>query len=319
VKAVSVKRRIALALKDPKFAVKYLSPKARRVRRTENFISKMVPPCLVIDIGAAWFAHGRWRLFKFAADARWVLIDPNVESLAYADSWPYPSTVTTVPVAVSSSDGPITLHVTNTPTGSSTYLPAVPEAMSERISQAGRDYFFPMRSTVVDALSLHTILADCHPRAPGLVKLDTQGSELDILQSVEPWLLDGSIVGVELEATLLACPLYEGVPHFWQIQAWFEGLGWELLSLHVIEAPAQGSMRDSRSYVAECDAVFAPRRDTAAQMNDSARTVLLSFYVANGLYAEAENLLESDDALRDALESRSVDVNHLRDLLRRHI
>ncbi len=309
-------RRLALALRDPKHAFNYLKPAVRRTRRVEDLFAQIVPSMLVLDIGAAWFSHGRWRLFRMASNAHWVLIDPIEESLAYADAWPYPSKVSKVVTAAAASDGPLRLYLTNVATGSSTYRPSVPEAMKDRVGETGLAYFFPVQETIVDALSLQSILQDARPSLPIIMKLDTQGSELEIVRSAEEWLLDGTVVGVELEATLLATPLYEGVPHFWQIQEWFESIGWELLSIHVIEASPGGDRKASRSYAAECDAVFAPRRDRVGSLGEDACLALLCFYVANRLYSEAASLLSLSPSIQGLLATKGVDLNDLEAALR---
>lgn len=162
-------------------------------------------------------------------------------------------------------------------------------------------------------------LDECVGDIPYIMKLDTQGTEFALIQSLGASFSSGQIVGVELEASLLASPLCAEMPRFWEIADWLDRKGYELLKLDVIEDPVQGSMRNSVSYVHECDAVFALRPDLAASRPVEIRAILFAFYVANQLHREALRLLNDDAKLATFFTADGTDVEHLRQVLRTQI
>ena len=301
-----------------RYAKRY-SRRSMQKRSVERKFAPLVPESLVVDVGASHFPHVPWSLFREASKSHWILIDPNESSLEYVDRWGHPSSASKVPYAVAGRDGDMKLFATHVPTGSSSYEPVIPESMRDRLGPDAQKYFFPVTVREVPARSLPSILASFDSAQPCVVKLDTQGSEVDILRPLESWLTAGRVVGVELEASLLAVPIYSGSPRFWQAQEWMESLGFELLRLNVIEAPVEGTFRNSRSYPHECDAVFALRPDVASRLPTPARALLLAFYVANQLYGEALRMLETDRALSANLIADYADVDELQAVLKRQL
>jgi hypothetical protein len=61
----------------------------------------------------------------------------------------------------------------------------------------------------------------------------------------------------------------------------------------------------------ECDAIFALRRDVAADLPVEYRAGLMAFYVTNLFYEEAQALLEEDHALLDMLTQYGCPVHSL--------
>jgi FkbM family methyltransferase len=219
-------------------------------------------------------------------------------------------------IGLSRDGGVQTLYVTNVDTGSSLLPPQISAAMQHRVTNL--DYFFPVVERQIETVTLAEVVRDEDEDAPVFVKLDTQGTELSILQGARALLEGHRIVGIEMEATLLAQPLMRGAGRFWQACEYLEGLGYELLDVKPIRAAGRGGRTALRyrTYLNECDAVFALRPDVAAARPAACRVGLLLFYVANLLYEEALSALERDQQVATLLRERGCDTEALAALLR---
>jgi FkbM family methyltransferase len=84
------------------------------------------------------------------------------------------------------------------------------------------------RTVTLRAVRLDDVVAKDHLGAPDLLKLDTQGSELDILRGASNTLMETSLVEVEVEFY----PMYKGQPLFADVDALLRSSGFELLYLN---------------------------------------------------------------------------------------
>ena len=121
-----------------------------------------------------------------------------------------------------------------------------------------------------------------------------------------------------MEATLLAQPLMRGAGLFWEACEYLHGLGYELLDVKPIRAVGRSGRpaRGYRTYLNECDAVFALRPDVAMAMPVECRVGLLCFHVANLLYEEVLSTLERDVQVVTLLRERGCDIEGFAALLR---
>ncbi len=287
--------------------------------RLKALLSSHLPPVACVDVGASYYPHLRWNLLLASPQTQWVAVEPNVANLGYVDSWAWPSKIRSVHTGLSEHGGVQTLYVTNVDSGSSLLEPIVTPSMSHRVRDLS--YFFPLRPVQIDTLTLASVFAMFDSLAPIFVKLDTQGTELSILRGAEPDLATRRVVGVELEATLLAEPVMRGAGKFWQACQYLEGHGFELLHIKPIPGPTRHgrSSRSGHTYLNECDAVFALRRDIAAGLSVDHRVALFAFYLTYRFFDEALSLMEGDDEVRGALTERGCDVRALTELVGRQI
>lgn len=84
------------------------------------------------------------------------------------------------------------------------------------------------RTVSLSAVPLDDAMIRAHVAAPDLLKLDTQGSELDILRGASRTLAETSLVEVETEFF----PMYEGQPLFSDVDALLRASGFQLLYLN---------------------------------------------------------------------------------------
>lgn len=284
--------------------------------RISKLLSPYLPTSVCVDVGASYYPHGKWLAFLNAPRTQWLAVEPNESNIGYVKSWIWPCQVSACTTGLSREGGMQTLYVTNVDTGSSLLPPEIPLSMKHRVSNL--DYFFPVTERRIETLTLVQALAGLSATAPVFVKLDTQGTELSILQGAQALFDAQRIVGIEMESTMLAQPLMKGSGKFWQACEYLESQGFELLHVKPIAAVGRsGRIQTGRNtYLNECDAVFALRQDVAAQLPLEYRTSLLAFYLTNQFYEEALSVLERDTEVADFLRRQGCGMDALLATLR---
>lgn len=285
--------------------------------RLSAAISPFLPETVCVDVGASYYPHVKWKMFLESPNTRWVAVEPNQVNLGYLEQWHYPSRITACTTGLSRDGGTQTLFITNVDSGSSLLEPVIAPAMASRVRN--HDYFFPVRPQPIDTLTLVDVIAAQSNTAPALVKLDTQGAELSILQGAQKLLAAHRIVGIESELTMLAEPLMKGSGKFWEACSYLEGLGYELLHVKPIYGPSRFGRPVGRglTFLNECDAVFALRRDVATGLPVEYRAALAGFYLCYAFLEEVEAMLEEDAELAAWLSARGCNLARLVASIRR--
>ncbi len=186
----------------------------------------------IIDVGARWGTVDAWfrvaplaRIFGFEPDA---VECQRLNSLFKSDSEQF------YPYALGRVDGDATRYVTGEPACSSLFPSS--EFMRERFPTLRSD-MAPARETLIPVKRMETWAAMSEVKRVDFIKIDTQGSELDVLQGAND-LLD-ECIGVEAE--VMFSPLYKNQPLFADIDAYLRGRGftlWRLSNLaHYAERP----------------------------------------------------------------------------------
>ncbi|MEP7056215.1 MAG: FkbM family methyltransferase [Caldimonas sp.] len=296
-------------------SAKYLARRHSATARLSALMGKCLPELTCVDVGASYYPHPKWRLLLESPATQWIAVEPNVANISYTEKWEWPCQVSAVTTGLSLTGGRQTLYVTNVDSGSSLLEPRIPESQSHRF--LNRDYFFPVRERSIETLTLLDVLKSRRETMPVFVKLDTQGTELSILTGAEPALAKRQIVGIELESTLLAQPVMQGAGKFWEACRYLEAFGFELLDIKVIRGPSRQAQSRPRAntFLNECDAVFALRRDVAKDLPVEYRSALLAFYLCNKLFDESHDLLEQDFEMRSALRAHGCDIDRLASLI----
>jgi FkbM family methyltransferase len=186
-------------------------------------------PCLrILDVGAwggaarDWFKIGNFvEIFGFEPDTKEC---ERLNTLTSADVrlqrfYPY---------AISGKTGPRKFYITRRPTCSSLLKPI--EAEWKRYATPGSDRH--RRAEVIQTVSLNTITLDdfceCENISPTFVKLDTQGSELEILKYGFVGYLP-RVLGLEVEVEFVQ--LYEKQPLFSELEMFLRENGFDLFGL----------------------------------------------------------------------------------------
>lgn len=284
--------------------------------KISRIIAQHLPNIICVDVGASYYPHHNWLVFLNAKKVNWLAVEPIKDNLTYINKWKWPCKIFTCTFGLSRKGGNQNLFVTNVDSGSSLLFPEINNSMEHRISD--KTYYFPVTKKKIMTLTLKQALKSVSIKdVPIFIKLDTQGTELSILQGSNQIFDTYSVVGIESETTMLAQPVYKGSGKFWQMCKYLESKGFELLHMKLNYAN-HNSVRFNRkvnSYLNECDATFALRRDIVAKLSVNHRIALLAFYLTNLLYHEALSLLTEDKAINSALSKNGCNTIELSSLL----
>ncbi|MCX5964296.1 MAG: FkbM family methyltransferase [Cyanobacteria bacterium] len=251
---------------------------------------KILPTVTCIDIGASYYPHPAWEVFRRSSLTTWIACDPCSENLNYIQNWSWPSSIIQVPLGLSQYGGFQKLYVTSVDSGSSLLPPEIDKWKEYRTKM---DYFFPLTEMQVNTITLTELIQQQKlENTPFLIKLDTQGTELSILQGLEASIIKQNLLAIEIEVTLQAKPSMKGSAHFYEVQEFLEDLGFELAYLKPIEGilPTFNHRLQGRSILNECDAVFIVRPDLASTKLIEYQLVLIGVYISYHLYGEALHL-----------------------------
>lgn len=176
----------------------------------------------IVDVGARGGPHGGYS--RLAGMSTWYAVEPDGQSALEIERDSRWSRVVLIREAISSSSSPRTIHITRQPGLSSLLLPN--RDVVDRYWSGGE--FDVVASTEVPVLTLDEAADRYGFFDACFVKLDTQGSELDILRSGAR-LLSHSVLGVQVEAEFQ--PLYQEQPLFRDVDSYLNDLGFSLFDL----------------------------------------------------------------------------------------
>jgi FkbM family methyltransferase len=156
------------------------------------------------------------------------------------------------PNLVAGKEGPLTLNLYENAAISSVLT------LNERFA----DYWLGAqkieKTFTSDAITLDKFIGEHEDLSPDFLKLDTQGTELDILKGAEKSLANIALVEVEVEFMTH----YDGQPLFHDVSAYMMDHGYELLYLNrVMASRTQLYTGPSRGQLIFGDALFGKRED----------------------------------------------------------
>jgi FkbM family methyltransferase len=174
-----------------------------------------------VDVGARGGLQGSWARFKEFIETDCLEPDPvaceRERTAARAgEHW--------FPIGLAKSSGKHPLYVLGKPSGSSLFPPNPP--VISQFSTA--DYCRLDKVVDIDALSFSDFITRFKRPLPNLIKLDTQGSELDILQSLQNdhW---ADLIAIQTEIEFI--DMYAGQPLFADVDAFMKSKGFILFDL----------------------------------------------------------------------------------------
>jgi FkbM family methyltransferase len=203
-------------------------------------------PIVLVDAGARGGIPKRWRPVE--PWLRVIGFEPDSRSL---DDLEESARRRTLPKALASEPGSVTLHLTAEEGDSSVLTPNRP--FVNRFPRADR--FDVIETRTVSGDTLDNQLAEGGIDRVDFIKLDTQGSELMILEGAEETLRHG-VFGIEVEVELN--PMYERQPLLSDVDRFLRPLGYELfdLELHRWKYRAGEDLALTLGQVVWADALF---------------------------------------------------------------
>jgi len=127
-------------------------------------------------------------------------------------------------IALSDCNGSTRLNV-NLHTGTNSILDADPEGEN----YWGQGLLKTVSSIVVDTITLDNFCSDAGIKGIDILKIDVQGTELNVLAGAQKMLQNHEISLVYLE--LIICPTYKGQHKLHEYFSFFDSYGYELLNL----------------------------------------------------------------------------------------
>lgn len=172
---------------------------------------------VLADVGSAGGIHKRWHPVRPIVSA--LLFEPREGGQMQQQG-----NDTIFPIALGAQAGRATLNVTALPNMSSTLLPnrALLETFRKKGAHTRITSTFDMPVDTLDAVSARS------GRPVNAIKVDTQGSEMSILQGATQCLAS-SVIVAEVEVSFFQ--RYEGQALAWDIVAFMKHQGFELLDL----------------------------------------------------------------------------------------
>jgi FkbM family methyltransferase len=208
-------------------------------------------PVVAVDVGAARGIPPHWR--PFIDVLRVNAFEPRQDECARLAATSHPN-ITWHPVSLAGAVGPRQLHVLAVPTGSSLLPPD--EAFAARYGEP--DYLRVVEVVDLACTTLGEQLAD--QPSPILIKLDTQGTELEILQGLSAAQRAG-VQAIEVEAEFHT--VYRGQPLFADIHAYLTGEGFELFDLRTQRTHFTGGVENLHYLRRELDTAVGTRQLSA--------------------------------------------------------
>ena len=174
----------------------------------------------IVDVGAAGGLHDRWSHLKTSINS--ILFEPDPEEFKKL-KLDQNNTSLVINSALSDQNKEVRFHVCKWQEVSSIYKPNL-KVLSK---YQDADRFTVSKVITLQADSLNNLLEKERVTEVDFIKIDTQGSELEILQGASNF-LDG-IIGLEVEVEFIK--IYQDQPLFPEVDRFIESHGFSLIDM----------------------------------------------------------------------------------------
>lgn len=180
-------------------------------------------PIAVVDVGVRGGINSRWNLLS--QNIKVLGFEPDLEECKRLNKGAG-NNHTYFPIALYNKEGTIEINITRSPAASSIYLPNF--SLMDRFPNS--DDLKTVKLIEVQCNTLDRILRLNNIQDVDFLKIDTQGSELQILQGASET-LQKSIFGVDIEVEF--SQLYENQPLFADVDIYLRDLGFSLFDINL--------------------------------------------------------------------------------------
>jgi FkbM family methyltransferase len=281
----------------------------------EAILAGEQPVC--VDVGARSDIPALWLVLD--GSARFVAFEPDPEACtalrAVYDGRGHGDMYRNLPIALSGTGGKRTLHVTNTPSGSSLLSPET----ELNLAYVDHDYIFPIRKREIETRKLGDVLDEVGETRADMIKIDVEGAALEVIQGLGEDKLK-NVLCVELETAITQQFVNEAT--LFDIHAYMHKRGFDLLDMHQMHTVltrngrADGYQRTIFGVHAksptisgrllDVDALFFRRSDDVLALGGNAVRRMAVAYGVYGFFCEAYDIVEK------AARARLLDENEAR-------
>lgn len=248
----------------------------------------LMEPLVLLDCGASYFLPDTWHIISKVRHTTIVLVDPNADRLEYSSRLPCKTFVIAKPLDAIAQRR--ILYKSNTDSGSS-ILPPIGRVQEGAVEVS--PYFYPMSLIPITTSTLKAELDKQSIDRIDAIKLDTQGSELDILKGLDIKRLE-DVVLIEMEVTLQNPSIYKGAATLKDVLSYLEPFGFELVNIRLSR---EQKVHDLDLAVPnECDVLLMKNIEYYKLRSISAPYLKRFILLCNlyYLYGRAEQILRSE-------------------------
>ena len=265
-------------------------------------------PIILVDIGAAGGIHKRW--LKFGLDVKPVLFEPDKEEFKKLNLNKSDNSVI-INAALAESQKIVDFNICKKQEVSSVYKPNL--NLLNKYDEVQR--FEVERTVSIEADSLNNLLKTESIYDIDFIKIDTQGSELDILRGATDYF--ENIIGLEVEVEFVQ--LYHEQPLFTEVNSFIESKGFSLVDLRrAYWKRKRKNYSDNKGQLIFADALYFKEPEKIISISDlNQEKIIRSIYVylTYGYLDFARVLFEL--AKKDSLLTKEFEIG-VKDLLRHH-
>lgn len=165
------------------------------------------------------------------------------------------------------------------------------------------------RTVTVDGTTLDALVRDGKIHEIDLIKLDTQGTEYDILQRGQQAVKQALLVETEVEFL----PMYKGQKLFHDVCRLLYEYGFQLVYLNRVFLTRNRYNGPSRGQMVFGDALFALQEDLARELPRDKKLKYVVLLMQYGLMDFAHRLYTDDSQIQDAAPQLAEEFIHWRD------
>ena len=204
---------------------------------TECLLEEVSSTITLIDVGARWGVVSSWN--EFGSKGRLICFEADPEECERLNNLKENKTAIYVPLALANHDRGVSLNITDGVGCSSIYPP-------KRIlydEYPGLTIMRPVRTVTCPSITLDQYCASNGITSIDAIKLDTQGSELDVLKAATRILKTVSLIDIEVEFN----ELYEGQPLFCDVDYFLRSHGFVLWRMNNLAHYSKGLVEGANS------------------------------------------------------------------------